>query len=207
MRGRLPDIKDKLIVFGVITGIFLPVRMVFYNYFSAHWIGSLGLVSSLMFILIFLAHKKKLGRFGDLFLNQLTKTVKGKSGKIAIVFSLVLIAYFGSTLIWIERGNTVYSEQKHIISQILFLNNGFDKMNVNDAQKIMSIKTGNTLINTSNVNYVDQVISMTYAIMNDMMGGWMINLDMIILVEQLEFLGFIIIYRRMYNPSKTLIVN
>jgi len=30
---------------------------------------------------------------------------------------------------------------------------------------------------------------------------------MILLVEQLEFLGFIIIYRRMYNPSKTLLVN
>jgi hypothetical protein len=207
MRGKLPDIKDKLIVFGVITSIFLPVRMIFYNYFSAHWMGSLGLVSSLMFILILLAHKKKLGRFGDLFLNQLTKTIKGKSGKIAIAFSLILIAYFGSALVLIERGNTVYSEQKHIVSQILFLNYGFGKMNANDAQQIMSIKLGNTLIDSSNVKYVDQVISMTYAIMNDMMGGWMINLDIIILVEQLEFLGFIIIYRRMYNPSKTLLVS
>lgn len=207
MRGRLPDIKDKLIVFGVITGIFLPVRMIFYNYFSAHWIGSLGLVSSLMFVLIFLAHKKKLGRFGDLFLNQLTKTIKGKSGKVAIIFSLLLIAYFGSTLVWIERGNTVYLEQKHIVSQILFLNSDSNKMNVNDVQNIMSIRPGNTLIDTSNVNYVDQVISMTYAIMNDMMGGWMINLDVIILVEQLEFLGFIIIYRHMYNHSKTLLMS
>lgn len=207
MRGRLPDIKEKLIVFGVITGIFLPVRLVFYDYFSSHWIGSLGLVSSLMFILILFAHKRKLGRFGDLFLNQLTKTIKGKSGKVAIVFSLVLIAYFGSTLVWIERGNTVYSDQKHIVSQILFLNYGSDKLNPNEIHKIMNLRPGNTLIDTSNVNYVDQVISMTYAIMNDMMGGWMINLDMILLVEQLEFLGFIIIYRRMYIPSKTLLVN
>jgi hypothetical protein len=205
MRGRLPDIKEKLIVFGVITGIFLPVRLVFYNYFSAHWIGSLGLVSSLMFVLILLAHKGKIGRFGDLFLNQLTKTIKGKSGKVAIIFSLILIAYFGSTLVWIERGNTVYLDEKHIVSKILFLNYGSDKMDTNDIHKIMNIKPGNTLIDASNVNYVDQVLSMTYAIMNDMMGGWMINLDMILLVEQLEFLGFIIIYRRVYNPSKTLL--
>jgi hypothetical protein len=207
MRRRLPDIKEKLIVFGVITGIFLPVRLLFYNYFSAHWIGSLGLVSSLMFVLILLAHKRKLGRFGDLFLNQLTKTIKGKSGKVAIIFSLVLIAYFGSTLVWIERGNTVYSDEKHIVSKILFLNYGSDKMDANDVHKIMNIRPGNTLIDASNVNYVDQVLSMTYAIMNDMMGGWMINLDMILLVEQLEFLGFIIIYRRVYNPSKTLLAN
>jgi hypothetical protein len=204
LRGRLPDLKEKLIVFGVITGIFLPVRMVFYNYFSAHWIGSLGLVSSLMFVLILLAHKRKLGRFGDLFLNQLTKTIKGKSGKVAIVFSLILIAYFGSTLVWIERGNTIYSDEKHLVSQMLFLNHSPDKINVNDMHKIMNLKPGSTLIDTSNVNYVDQVISMTYAIMNDMMGGWMLNLDIIILVEQFEFLGFILIYRRMYNPSKTL---
>lgn len=207
MRNRLTDVKEKLIVFGVITGIFLPARMIFYDYFSAHWIGNLGLISSFMFILILLAHKRKIGRFGDLFLNQLTKTIKGKSGKVAIIFSLLLIAYFGSTLVWIERGNTVYSEQKHVVSQILFLNYGSEKMNANDVQKIMSVKPSNILIDTSNVNYVDQVISMTYAIMNDMTGGWVINLDMIILVEQLEFLGFIIIYRHVYNPSKTLLVS
>jgi hypothetical protein len=207
MRGRLPDLKEKLIVFAVITGIFLPVRMVFYNYFSAHWMGSLGLVSSLMFVMILLAHKRKLGRFGELFLNQLTKTIKGKSGKIAIIFSLVLIAYFGSTLVLIERGNTVYSDEKNIVSKIIFLNYSPDKMSPNEMNKIVNFKPGNTLIDSSSVNYVDQVISMTYAILNDMMGGWMVNLDMILLVEQLEFLGFIVIYRRMYNPSKTLLTH
>lgn len=207
MRGRLPDLKEKLIVFGVITGIFLPVRLVFYNYFSSHWIGSLGLVSSLMFVLILLAHKRKLGRFGDLFLNQLTKTIKGKTGTVAIVFSLILIAYFGSTLVLIERGNTVYSDEKRIVSQLLFSNYNINKMDINGMHEIMSVHKGNTLIDVSNVNYADQIISMTYAIMNDMMGGWMVNLDMILLVEQFEFLGFIIIYRRVYNPSKTLVVN
>jgi len=207
LRGRLPDIREKLIVFGVITGIFLPVRMIFYAYFSTYWIGSLGLVSSLMFVLIFLAHKKKLGRFGILFLNQLTKTIKGKSGKIAIVLSLVMITYFASTLVWIERGNTVYSGEKHLVSQIIFSNYGTNKMNPNDIDKIMSIKQGNTIIDVSNVNYADQIISMTYAIMNDMMGGWMVNLDMILLVEQFEFLGFLVLYRKVYNPSKILLVN
>jgi hypothetical protein len=201
----LSDIKEKLIVFGVIAGIFLPVRMVFYAYFSAHWIGSLGLVSSLMFVLIFLAHKQKLGRFGILFLNQLTKTIKGKSGKIAIVFSLVLIAYFASTLVWIERGNTIYHDEKNLISQSMFSNYDSNKMNPSVIHKIMIIKQGNTIIDASNVNYADQIISMTYAIMNDMMGGWMVNLDMILLVEQFEFLGFVVLYRKIYNPSKTLL--
>lgn len=191
----------------MIAGILLPVRMVFYAYFSAHWIGSLGLISSFMFVLIFLAHKKKLGRFGVLFLNQLTKTIKGKSGKIAIVFSLVLIAYFASTLVWIERGNTIYSDEKHLVSQILFSNYDTSKMNPDDIHKIISIKQGDTIIDGTNVNYADQIISMTYAIMNDMMGGWVVNLDMILLVEQFEFLGFVVLYRKIYSPSKTLLTN
>lgn len=181
--------------------------MVFYAYFSSHWIGSLGLVSSLMFVLIFLAHKQKLGRFGTLFLKQLTKTIKGKSGKIAIAFSLVLIAYFASTLVWIERGNTIYSEEKQLISQSMFSNYDANKMNPSDIHKIMSLKQGTTIIDASNVNFADQILSMTYAIMNDMMGGWMVNLDMILLVEQFEFLGFVVLYRKIYNPSKTSFAN
>jgi hypothetical protein len=181
--------------------------MVFYVYFSAHWIGSLGLVSSLMFVLIFLAHKQRLGRFGVLFLNQLTKTIKGKSGKIAIAFSLVLIAYFASTLVWIERGNTIYHDEKNLISQSIFSNYDSNKINSSTIHKIMIIRQGNTIIDASNVSYADQIMSMTYAIMNDMMGGWMVNLDMILLVEQFEFLGFVVLYRKIYNPSKTLLSN
>ncbi len=206
MRGKLPDIKEKLIVFGVITGIFLPIRMVFYAYFSAHWIGSLGLVSSLMFVLIFLAHKQKLGRFGNLFLKQMTKTIKGKSGKIAIVFSLVLIAYFASTLVWIERGNTTYSDEKRLVSDMIFSNYDVNKMSPSDIHTIVNIKQG-TIFDTSIVIYADHIISMTYAIMNDMMGGWLVNLDTILLVEQFEFLGFLIIYRKIYNSPKILSMN
>jgi len=207
MRGKLPDIKEKLIVFGVIAGIFLPIRMVFYAYFSAHWIGSLGLVSSLMFVLIFLAHKQKLGRFGNLFLRQMTKTIKGKSGKIAIALSLVLIAYFASTLVWIERGNTIYSDEKHLVSDMIFSNYSVNEMSPSDIHTIMNIKQGSTIFDISNINYADQIISMTYAIMNDMMSGWVVNLDTILLVEQFEFLGFIILYRKIYNSPKILSMN
>ena len=206
MRGRLPDIRDKLIVFGVITAIFLPVRMLFYVYFSAHWIGSLGLSSLLMFLLILLAHKHKIGHFGDLFLNQRTKTIKGNSGKVAVVISLVLIAYFGSTLVWIERGNTIYFDEKRIVSQILFSNYDIHKTNTNDITKIMNIRHMSYLFDTSHTIYVDQIVSMTYAIMNDMMGGWMVNFYMILLVEQFEFLGFLILYRKIYVSPNTLIL-
>lgn len=206
MSERLQDAKEKLIVFGIITAVFLPIRMIFYTYFSTHWIGSLGLVSSLMFMLILLAHKRKLGQFGNLFLKQLTKTIKGKSGKVTIVFSLILIAYFSSTLVWIERGNTIYFHEKNLLSQILFSNYGTDMMSVSDIDAIMNIHMSNKMIDASNVNYIDQIMSMTYAIVNDKMGGWMVNLDIIFLVEQFEFLGFILIYRKIYEPPALLLL-
>ncbi len=206
MKGRITDVKEKVIVFGIITGIFLPIRMLFYNYLSIHWIGSLGLVSSLMFVLIFLSHKKKLGHFGDLFLNQITKTVRGKSGKIAIVLSILMIAYFGSTLILIERGNTVYSDEKHLVTQMLFSNYDYNQIDVSIVHKAIRNTSENNLIGTSKLVYVDQIMSMTYAIMNDMMGGWMVNLDLILLVEQLEFLGFLVIYRKIYSQEKPLTI-
>jgi len=44
----------------------------------------------------------------------------------------------------------------------------------------------------------DQIASMTYAIMNDMMGGWLINLDKVLLIEQFEVLGLMFFYRKFY---------
>lgn len=202
MKGTVRDVKEKLIVFGIITGIFLPLRMIFYTYLSAHWIGSLGLTSLFMFVLIFLAQKRKMGFFGELFLRQLTKTVKGKSGKIAIVFSLVLVAYFGGTLVLVERGNTVYLEEKHIVSQLLS-SDSQHQLKPNDVSTIMRIHQTDSFLDGSHITYADQIMSTTYAIMNDMTGGWLVNLDIILLVEQFEFLGFLLIYGKMCVPQKS----
>ena len=201
METRLIDIRDKLIVFAVVTGIFLPVRMVFYAYVSSHWIGSLGLVSSLMILITFLAHKNRLGRFGNIFIEQIVKTMKGKSGKIIIVLSLFFIAYLGSTLVWIERGNTTYSDEKQIISQLIFHDSVVSYPVKNNVQ-ILQMPQSDVLFGFSRF---DQVVSLTYAIMNDMMGGWLVNLDTILLIEQFELLGLIFFYRQIcvrYFPIK-----
>lgn|SRR5574337_164069 len=202
MESRLIDIRDKLIVFVVITGVFLPIRLFFYNFISEHWIGSLGLVSSVLMIITFLAHKNRLGSFGNIFIKQMTKTMKGKSGIIAIGLSLLLIAYLGSTLVWIERGNTVYSNEKQIIYQLILSNYNPSQSQVKSMDKILQTQGNNDFLGLSRF---DQVVSMTYAIMNDMMGGWLVNLDTILLIEQFEVLGMIVFYRKIcahyFKPS------
>jgi len=192
---QLLDIRNKLIVFAVVTGIFLPVRMVFYSYISSHWIGSLGLTSSIMITITFLAHKNKLGRFGNIFVGQITKTMKGKSGKIAICFSLLLIVYLGSTLVWIERGNTTYYDEKQIVSQLVFTHSDLNPSQVQDMNKILKVHKNDVFFVFSRF---DQIVSMTYAIMNDVMRGWLVNLDTILLIEQFEVLGLVFFYRKLY---------
>jgi hypothetical protein len=192
---QLLDIRNKLIVFAVVTGIFLPVRMVFYSYISSHWIGSLGLTSSIMIAITFLAHKNKLGSFGNIFVEQITKTMKGKSGKIVMCFSLLLIVYLGSTLVWIERGNTTYFDEKQIISQLVFSHSDLNPSQVQDMNKILNVHKNDIFFIFSRF---DQIVSMTYAIMNDAMGGWLVNLDTILLIEQFEVLGLVFFYRKIY---------
>jgi hypothetical protein len=192
---QLLDIRNKLIVFAVVTGIFLPVRMVFYSYISSHWIGSLGLTSSIMIAITFLAHKNKLGSFGNIFVEQITKTMKGKSGKIVMCFSLLLIVYLGSTLVWIERGNTTYFDEKQIISQLVFSHSDLNPSQVQDMNKILNVHKNDIFFIFSRF---DQIVSMTYAIMNDVMGGWLVNLDTILLIEQFEVLGLVFFYRKIY---------
>jgi len=51
--------KESIIVFGVLTGILLPVRLVFVNYFSDDWFGSFGLISIISIAIVILAKKTK----------------------------------------------------------------------------------------------------------------------------------------------------
>lgn len=146
-----------------------------------------------MLTITFLAHKNKLGQFGTIFITQMTKTMKGKSGVIAMGLSLLFIAYLGSTLVWIERGNTVYSDEKQIVSQMIFSNSNLTPSQIRETGEILQIHKNTAFFDFSRF---DQIASMTYAIMNDMMGGWLVNLDTILLIEQFEVLGLIVFYRK-----------
>lgn len=195
MEIHVLDIRNKLIVFSVITGIFLPARMLFYIYVSPHWLGSLGLASSIMIAMTVLAHKNKLGRFGVIFIDQMTKIMRGRSGKMAIVLSLIMIVYLGTALVFIERGNTIYFDEKQIVSQLVFSHYELSTSQAREVSKILQTNQNNMFFGFS---HFDQIASMTYAIMNDMMGGWLVNLNTILLIEQFEMLGLMFFYRRFY---------
>ena len=93
---KASDIKEKFIVLAVITGIFLPVRLLFYTYISSHWLGSFGLVSAVSVLMYVLVKKKKLGWFGVLFEKQMGRITKGKAGKIVFSSAMIMLVYLGA---------------------------------------------------------------------------------------------------------------
>ena len=108
------DLKEKAIVLGATIGLLLPVRLFLSTHISEDWIGSLGIMSIIAIVFVLLIKRKKLGWFGNMFERQMKKTVGGRTGKYLIGFAIFFLVYFGATLMFIDRGDTLYSEDAEI---------------------------------------------------------------------------------------------
>ncbi|MBA4454911.1 MAG: hypothetical protein H2B05_08270, partial [Nitrosopumilaceae archaeon] len=66
----MKSIYETIIVFAVMTGVLLPVRLLFVTFVSDDWLGSFGVISAISVAILVLAKKKKLGEFGNMFQRQ-----------------------------------------------------------------------------------------------------------------------------------------
>lgn len=203
------DLKEKLIVLGVTIGIFLPVRIFFSSYVTDDWLGSVGIMSAFAILLVFLIKRKKMGRFGTIFEKQMRKTVGAKTGKYLIGFALFFLVYFGATMFFIDRGNSVYLEDKEIFYLAITQEDGY---NINDLSTYeligpqLASHTGEQNIRT--LSSIDYMFSIAYAVMNDMSHGWLAHVVVVMFVEQIELIGLLILFRNMYKPiSKVQLTN
>jgi hypothetical protein len=203
------DLKEKIIVFGATVCLFLPVRLFFSTYISENWIGSLGVMSALAILLVLLIKYKKLGRFGIIFEKQMRKTIGGKTGKYLIGFAIFFLVYFGATLMFIDRGNTIYAEDAEIFYLAIMEKGGYNMNDLSSYELIgpqLAYHQGSQNFNIlSNFEYM---FSIAYSVMNDMSNGWLEHLVVIMLVEQIELIGLLIFYRKLFKPiSKVEITN
>ena len=190
------DFKEKLIIAGFLIGIFLPIRLVFVEYVSDHWLGNFGLISVLGLVLLILIKKGKLGKIGSIFDKQMKKTIFGKTGKFVIIFSMLSLVYFGSSMMFIERGVTVYSEDQELFYDAIIQNKNLDQINPNNLKNIHIVYESDNILYST----FDYAFSITYSIMNEFSGGWLEHLYFILLVEQVEMLGIFLFYRIFYRP-------
>src|SRR3989304_10060226 len=104
---------EGFIVFSVMTGVLLPVRLFFVTHISTDWFGSFGIISAISVLMIILTKKGKLGRFGKMFEHQMNKLQKGKRDKIIYGQSIIFLLILGGTIFAIEQGNSVYVDLKN----------------------------------------------------------------------------------------------
>ena len=190
------DFKEKLIMIGFLVGIFLPLRLVFVEYVSDQWLGNFGLISGLGLVLLILTKKGKLGRIGSIFEKQMKKVIFGKTGKFVITLSILSLLYFGSTMVFMERGASIYSEDKVLFYDAIIQNNDLNQINPNNLKNLHIVYDSDNRIYST----FDYTFSITYAIMNEFSGGWLEHLYFVLMVEQIEILGIFIFYRIFYRP-------
>lgn len=194
------DLKEKLIVLGVTSGIFLPVRIIFSSLVSDHWVGSVGLVSAFAILLVVLIRKNVLGKFGEIFERQMKKTIGGKSGKYVIIFAIMFSLYFGASLYFMDRGDTVFSHDKEVFYEAIVNKEKFTIEDIPKERLIGPISNGFT--DMGFIGGLDYALSISFAIMNDVTGGWLSHLVIVIFVEQLEVIGLLFFYRFTYSEKQ-----
>jgi hypothetical protein len=189
------DLKEKAIILGFTGAIFLPIRLLLGQYLVENWLGMLGVASLISVILIILVKRGKLGKIGQIFQRQMTKTLWGRSAKWIVLMLVVFSAYFGTTILLVEKGNTEYFADKQIISE-----NFASKLDRDTITKLQGPHAHDTF-GIAQLQYLEYFLAISYAMINDTTNGWLVNLHLIMFVEQIEILGLLWFYRRAFKPQ------
>jgi len=190
----LRGIFESLIVFGIMTGLLLPARLLFVEYVSDNWWGSFGIISLISISIIVLTKKQKLGFFGPMLERQIYKFQKGKRGILVFGESLFLLALLGSTIFAIEQGNSVYSDLKlhsknlpsnSLQSQVIEMTKDWTFIDWVNAYLIGSIA------------FVTDFPAMSAAIasIDEATNGWLLHFYTVGFVEYTELFGILVFYR------------
>lgn len=200
------DLKEKLVILTITTGIFLPVRVLFASYVSEHWLGSLGLGTAFGLFFVIMIKKRQLGWFGRIFEKQMRKTLSGKTGKYLLVFLVIFAIYFGTSLYLIDRGNTFYESDKEVF-YIAILEKGTNLTISDIPMEKLNGPIRSAAPEFSWIYNIDYAMSIAFAIMDESTDGWLGHFIFVVFVEQLEGIGLVWFYRKTFKKTAPLPVN
>lgn len=199
---------DFFIVAGVMTGILLPVRLLFVEFVSDSTFGSLGLISAISVLIVILVKKKKLGKFGEMFEREITRLTTGKRRVFIFGWLVILTMYFSFSIYSIDLAETVYYDEKERIKLLVMEKYTLD---FEDPSTIIDTLEPSEVIggipNYTIALFNDfKAIAIVQGIMNDLSNGFLLHFHSIFLVEGIEVLGVFIFYtvtlRRKKNEVK-----
>jgi hypothetical protein len=205
MKNR--NVLEALIVFSVMTGILLPVRLFFVTYISTDWYGSFGIISSISVLMILLTKKGKLGRFGQMFERQINKFQKGKRAKLIYGQSIIFLLILGGTIFAIQQGNSVYADLKQ---QLLEEHKEFS-----DPEQILKktdeMKAQDWIYGIIGmflaIFFAFPQLSTVLAVLNDSLNGWILHFYTVAFVEYLELFGILLFFRFSLSKKNSAVFN
>ncbi|MFB5631995.1 MAG: hypothetical protein ACE5Q9_01555 [Nitrosopumilus sp.] len=191
MRG----IFESLIVFGIMTGLLLPARLLFVEFVSDDWLGSFGIITAISLSIIILAKKQKLGFFGPMLERQIYKFQKGKRGIAVFGESVFLLLILGTMIVAIDQGGSVHSQY--------MLQNSPNTPVVTSSEQVLEMTkemtptdwvVGFLLAPAALINEFPKM-SAAIASIDQSLDGWLMHFYTVGFVEYLELLGILIFYR------------
>ena len=195
--STLRNIGESFVVAVFFIIALLPIRLVFVEYVTDHWLGSLGMITVITLSLIFLSTKGYLGWFGTAFIRLMNRIHKGKRRYIAFPMMALYITFFISTLVGIEMGNTLYSYPKEEFLALMpneidpSLHSSFDAVKDADPEDLIYgfITIGYLII------FRFDIWAIFVAILDELSEGYVRHFTLVFLVEQIEVIGVILYFK------------
>ena len=200
------SIFETLIVFFVMTGILLPARLLFVEYVSDNWFGSVGIIAAISISIIILAKKNKLGPFGPMLERQIYKFQKGKRGILVFGESIFLLLLLGGMIFAIEQGNSTYAELKM---------QTFKEFPIESREQIIEQAEDLTYYDwfmgflTAPIAFITAFPQMSAIIasIDERFDGWLLHFYTVGFVEYLELLGILVFYKITIKRKKSLVIS
>ncbi len=177
------------------TGLLLPVRLVFVAFVSDNWFGSFGIITAISVLMIVLVKKRKLGKFGEIFDRQLTKIQHGKRGILVYSQAVLFLMILGGTIFAIEMGNSAFVDIKEEIqSQHEELSQPETLIAQSENFELQDWFYG--IIGLFVAVFVAfPQLAAVFAVLDDTFDGWILHFYTVAFVEYLELFGILIFYR------------
>lgn len=192
-----------LIITLSLIAILVPLRILSKMIFVDEWIGSIGIITVVFGVILFLSMKEKLGNFGQMFLRQIIKNHTRKQKWIIFSQTGLFLSMGILTIFSINAGNTEYYLLKEqVIAE--FGNKGimidsdlnFDAINQISSQVSPEQQAGAIaalpLLTIQNF----EIFSVVLAVTDQMMGGWVMYFWQIMVIETVEISIFLFITRK-----------
>lgn len=186
---------ESLIVFGIMTGLLLPARLLFVEFVSDDWLGSFGVITAISLSVIILAKKKKLGFFGPMLERQIYKFQKGKRGIAVFGESIFLLLVLGTMIVAIDQGGSIHSEYLLQSSQNIPVVDSPEQVLEMTNQMTPTDWVVGFLLAPSALLTEFPKMSAAIASIDNSLDGWLMHFYTVGFVEYLELLGILIFYR------------